>query len=133
VTAAGFADRFDIVGVLDFDTELMPRIRDQVDVFFCPHPQCDPSCTYVETLAAGVPIVGYANEAVKALEGATAAVESVKMGDPAAAAEAIAALGANASELERRSRAALAFARGHSFERTYDARVEHLLSLRSGA
>ncbi len=128
VAKAGLADRFDITGVLDFDRELMPRLRQDTDVFFCPHPQGDPSCTYVETLACGVPIVGYANEAVAALAGATEGVQRVDIGDGAAAATALAALGADVDELERRSRAALAFARAHSFERTYDARVEHLLS-----
>jgi len=129
VAAAGLADHFDITGVLDFETQLMPRMRTQVDVFFCPHPQGDPSCTYVETLAAGVPIVGYANEAVVALADSTAGVQGVAMGDAGAAAEAIIALSTDVDELERRSRAALAFATAHSFERTYDARVDHLLKV----
>ncbi len=129
VAAAGLTQRFELPGVLDFDSELVPRLRDDVDIFFCPHPQGDPSCTYVETLAGGVPIVGYANEAVEALAERTVGVKSVPVGRPASAAEAIALLGSNPSELEQRSAAALGFARSHSFEREYDARVKHFLSL----
>ena len=129
VEGAGLADRFDVPGVLDFDRELVPHMRSNVDVFFCPHPQGDPSCTYVETLAGGVPIVGYANEAVVALESHCSAVSSVAMGDAATAADAIVELDTNRDRLAERSRAALQFAMGHSFEKEYDARVEHFLSL----
>ncbi len=129
VADAGLADRFELAGVLDFDDQLMPRVRNDVDVFFCPHPQGDPSCTYVETLAGGVPIIGYANEAVASLARHTMGVKSVPMGDAAAAAESVAVLASNPAELERRSTAALSFARAHSFEREYDARVKHFLSV----
>jgi colanic acid/amylovoran biosynthesis glycosyltransferase len=128
--AAGLADRFDVPGVLDFDTELVPKMRTEVDIFFCPHPQGDPSCTYVETLAGGVPIIGYANEAVVALEEHTGgAVSSVPMGDAVAAADAIVDLDQHVDALRTRSSAALRFATAHSFEKEYDARVEHFLSL----
>ena len=80
-------------------------------------------------MAGGVPIVGYANEAVAALAENTVGVQSVEMGDAGAAADAIAAMGASTTELDRRSKAALSFARAHSFERVYDARVEHFLSV----
>ncbi len=129
VSAAGLQERFDIAGVLDFVTELMPRMRTEADVFFCPHPQGDPSCTYVETLACGVPIVGYANESVSTLAEHTIGVGQVPMGDASAAADAVLALAATPASLRRASHAALGFARAHSFEREYDARVEHFLSL----
>ncbi|MFV2039638.1 MAG: glycosyltransferase [Acidimicrobiales bacterium] len=133
IADAGLVNRFDLAGVLDFDRELMPRIREEVDVFFCPHPQGDPSCTYVETLAGGVPIVGYANEAVVGLAGETVAVTSVPMGNAAAAAAGIAALAADTAELKQRSLAALSFARAHSFERAYDQRVQHFLGVATTA
>lgn len=129
VSDAGLEDRFDIPGALDFDAELVPRVREQVDVFFCPHPQGDPSCTYIETLAGAVPIVGYANEAVAALAKRTGAVQAVAMGDAGAAAEAIAGLGGNPRELLGRSLTALEFAREHSFEREYQRRIDHLLDV----
>ena len=128
ISAAGLTDRFQVPGVLDFDTELVPHMRSSVDVFFCPHPQGDPSCTYVETLAGGVPIIGYANEAVVALASRTKAVSSVPMGDAAAAAGAIADLDRHRDRLADRSRAALRFAVAHSFEKEYDARVAHFES-----
>ena len=40
----------------------LQRIAKQADLFICCHVQGDPSCTYLETFACGVPIVGYANE-----------------------------------------------------------------------
>ncbi|RYF43010.1 MAG: glycosyltransferase, partial [Comamonadaceae bacterium] len=79
-------------GVLDFATELMPTIRDQVDLYVCCHRQGDPSCTYLETMACGVPIIGYANEAFAGLLRRCPAGESVTMDDWAAMAAAIARL-----------------------------------------
>ena len=56
-------DHVKLLGTLDFATELMPLIQSRVDLFVCCHRQGDPSCTYIETLACGVPIAGYLNEA----------------------------------------------------------------------
>ena len=48
---------------LDFDQALVPIMRSEIDLFLCCHRQSDPSCTYLETLGCGVPIVGYQNRA----------------------------------------------------------------------
>ncbi len=56
-----------LMGVLDFKSELLPFAKSSVDLFVCCHPQGDPSCTYLETMSCGVPIVGYANEAFEGL------------------------------------------------------------------
>ncbi|MFN3493458.1 MAG: glycosyltransferase [Hydrogenophaga sp.] len=116
-------------GVLDFATELMPRIRDTVDLFVCCHRQGDPSCTYLETWACGVPIVGYANEAFEGLVRRCPAGISVPMNDPGAMAAAVAALARDPHRLLELARHGLEFARQHTFEREFAARIDHMTSL----
>jgi hypothetical protein len=60
-------------GPLDFERELIPFIRENVDLFVCCHRQGDPSCTYLETMSCGVPIAGYDNEAFAGLVKTSAA------------------------------------------------------------
>ncbi len=64
IHALGLDDCVHMPGVLDFATELLPFVKREVDLFVCCHRQGDPSCTYIETMSCGVPIVGYANEAL---------------------------------------------------------------------
>ncbi|HSF76535.1 MAG TPA: hypothetical protein VLA84_22260 [Microcoleus sp.] len=52
-----------MLGVPNFKTEFFPFVKNNIDLFVCCHRQGDPSCTYTETMAGGVPIVGSANEA----------------------------------------------------------------------
>ena len=54
-------------GLVDFKNALVPALQQQTDLFVCCHPQGDPSCTYLETFACGIPIVGYLNEAFEGL------------------------------------------------------------------
>ena len=56
-------DKVKFRGNLDFKAELVPFVKNKTDLFVCCHRQGDPSCTYLETMACGVPIVGYGNEA----------------------------------------------------------------------
>jgi len=121
-------DEVELLGVLDFRTELMPLMRREVDLFVAPHRQGDPSCTYLETFAAGVPVVGYDNEAFAGLlEIAPSVGFRAPLGRPDALARCIA-------ELDRRtlieaSHACLRFARQHEFESTFARRVEHLIDV----
>lgn len=63
VDSENLSDRVFLMGVVDYKNVLVPSIRDEVDLFVMPHIQGDPSCTYFETLALGVPIIGFENEA----------------------------------------------------------------------
>jgi colanic acid/amylovoran biosynthesis glycosyltransferase len=63
----GLADCVTYAGVLDFKSELVPLIKHKMDLFLCCHLTGDPSCTYLETMSCGVPIIGYANEAFQGL------------------------------------------------------------------
>jgi glycosyltransferase involved in cell wall biosynthesis len=116
-------------GVADFHRELLPHMRERVDLFVCCHVQGDPACTYVETAAAGVPIAAYANEAFAGLLRQAPIGWSVPLGRAEALAELIARLERDRAQLAARAREALQFAREHSFERTFARRIDHLQSL----
>jgi len=120
-------------GVLDFATELMPRMRQEIDLFVCCHRQGDPSCTYLETLACGVPIVGYDNEAFAGLLRICRAGIAVPMDDWQSLARAIAQLSRSPKEMKDMACEGIAFARNHTFESEFLARINHakrLLDLR---
>ncbi len=114
-------------GNLDFKSELMPFVRDHVDLFVCCHRQGDPSCTYLETMACGVPIVGYDNEAFHGVVDQSGAGWTSPMNRPGLLADRIAALGDE--ELEHHARRSLAFARKRTFDKEFGRRIEHLREL----
>lgn len=116
-------------GVADFSTQLLPDLRNKIDLFIAPHLQGDPSCTYLETMACGVPIVGYANEAWQGILNRHSVGWASPVGNPRKLAKKIAELNANRQQIVSASWAAYEFARHHSFENTFHHRVEHLRSL----
>jgi glycosyltransferase involved in cell wall biosynthesis len=120
------AGQVHLKGVADFKTELLPRLQAAADLFVCPHRQGDPSCTYLETLACGVPIVGYANEAWGLLASTADVGLTAPLDDVAALARAVAAMHADRETLARLSLQAWEFAKEHTFERTFAARIAHL-------
>lgn len=126
VRRLGLEDRVRMRGVLSFDRELVPFMKQDVDLFVCPHVQGDPSCTYVETFGCGVPMVGFDNEAFAGIVRRSSVGRAVPLGDVPALAGQIAHLDRNREELKRCARTALAFARRHTFERMVKGRVEHM-------
>ena len=114
-----------MTGVIDFTTELVPAIK-QTDLFICTHVQGDPSCTYMETFACGVPIVGFDNEAFRGLAQSNDIGWRIPIGDVKSAARTIARLHRDRAEIETASKNALALARGNTLESTMGARVAHL-------
>lgn len=123
----GLSPRVRFRGVLDFASQLVPFIASAVDLFVCCHRQGDPSCTYLETMSCGVPIVGYDNEAFVGVQRASRSGWTTPMDDPDALADSIARLASRRDEIAEHARLALEFATQHTFERTMDARVAHLL------
>jgi glycosyltransferase involved in cell wall biosynthesis len=119
----GLARSVQLLGSLPFAEALVPFVREEADLFVCCHKQGDPSCTYLETFACGVPIVGYRNEAFAGLMRLANAGWAVRMHDVVHMADLIARLSRRPHELAEKSRAALAFAREHTFERTFDRRT----------
>lgn len=127
VKELGLSDCVTLRGVLDFSSALLPLVRESTDVFVCPHLQGDPSCTYLETMACGVPIVGYANEAWEPLAKLSEGGWQTPMKDPKALAARIAQLHQQREQIATASLAARAFAVQHTFEVTFQRRVEHLI------
>lgn len=106
----------------------LQRIMKQADLFICCHTQGDPSCTYLETFACGVPIVGYANEMWTPLSQHSGAGEVVARGDYRALAKAVTGL-LGTQRLDELSIRARNFAEANTMEIAWDRRVSHLASL----
>jgi colanic acid/amylovoran biosynthesis glycosyltransferase len=113
-------------GVLKFQEELLPFVKNTSDLFICCHVQGDPSCTYLETMSCGVPIVGYANEAFTGVIKASGAGWATKMNRPDLLAIKIAELDSRRELLVVESEKSLAFASMHTFEKTFQNRISHI-------
>jgi colanic acid/amylovoran biosynthesis glycosyltransferase len=110
-------------GIVDFKNVLVPALQQQTDLFVCCHLQGDPSCTYLETSACGVPIVGYLNEAFEGLLYHVDAGWGVPLGQPEKIALTIATLATNRNVIAQKGRMAAEFASVHTFEETFSRRV----------
>ncbi|MFT3925070.1 MAG: glycosyltransferase [Myxococcales bacterium] len=115
------------LGALPFATELVPLVRREVDLFVVCHRQGDPSCTYLETLAAGVPLIGYENEALAGLLKLADVGFGVPLNQPERLAQRIIEL--SREQILERAHIGLRFARQHAFEKTFERRVEHLVEI----
>jgi colanic acid/amylovoran biosynthesis glycosyltransferase len=129
IASLGLSSCVRMPGVLDFATELVPFVKREDDVFVCCHRQGDPSCTYIETMSCGVPVVGYENEALAGMLRRVPAGIGVPMDDVSALADAIAWLHNDRVTLAAMSRRALEFAAENTFEATFRRRIEHLQDL----
>jgi glycosyltransferase involved in cell wall biosynthesis len=123
----GLQDVVRLQGFLDFETGLVPRVSQSADLFVCCHRQGDPSCTYLETMSCGIPIVGYDNEAFHGILALSGAGWEVKMDDPRLIAETIATLSQHRERIAQASHAARRFGAAHPFEATFRRRIDHLL------
>jgi glycosyltransferase involved in cell wall biosynthesis len=135
IARSDLGGRVRLRGVLDFSRQLMPELSRNVDLAIMPHPQGDPSCTYLETLSAGVPIAGYQNEAwsgVQRVAGMEIGV-SAPIGDIQGIAGRIAELSRNRERLCAMSISGRTFASLHTFDGTFTKRVEHLVSIASAS
>jgi colanic acid/amylovoran biosynthesis glycosyltransferase len=103
------------------------KISRTFDAFVCCHIQNDPSCTYLESMGAGLPIVGYDNRMWKGVLNASNAGYASPMHRPGRVADGIAAL-SDPAQLRNLSGKALAFAKSHTFEREYQKRVDAINS-----
>ena len=129
VKAYGLDDRVRIHAPLPFETGLVPWMRETADLFLCCHPQSDPSCTYMETLACGVPIAGFANRAWSGILEQAPVGWAVRIGDDEALARRVIELDGNRDALIVGAVEALALAREHTFEATFKRRVDQLITI----
>jgi colanic acid/amylovoran biosynthesis glycosyltransferase len=131
ILEAGLGGSVELPGVLDFARELLPFLKREADLFVCCHRQGDPSCSYLEALACGVPIVGYDNEALRTLLGTSAAGASSPLDRPLPLAQLIARAHRDRRLLCTWADRARSFASEHTMDRTFDARIRHLLDVRN--
>jgi len=115
-----------MMGVPDFNTVFFPFVKENADLFICCHRQGDPSCTYIETMSCGVPIVGYANEAFVGLVEQSKAGWLVEMNQPKMLAKKVAELSRNRDEIKKMSFKSLDFAQVHTFDKTFESRILHI-------
>lgn len=123
------SDRVRVHDPIDFESQLVPRLRNEADLFLCCHVQSDPSCTYLETLGCGVPILGYANEAWSGINTASDVGWTVPIRRPDLMANRISHLQIARTELADKMRRAHDFGKEHSFEKEFGKRVQHLISI----
>lgn len=120
-------------GAVDFYDTLIPQLKQSVDIFVCLHRQSDPSCTYLETLSCGVPIVGYRNRAFGGLLDIANIGWAADLDDLDEICKIIIHLDRDRSELVRKSKNSLYLALKHDFDSTFQRRVDHLISTANGA
>lgn len=111
---------------VDFETELVPISRNQADIFLSCHRQSDPSCTYIEAMGCGLPVIGYDNQMWARMAEDSGAGRVVAMGDPQALAQGIAAWDRDRKALIDCAAKGLAFAKSHDFPSEFKARMDHL-------
>ncbi|GAB1543469.1 hypothetical protein NUACC21_61440 [Scytonema sp. NUACC21] len=126
IAATGLSDCVKMMGMLGFKSQLLPFVKQNVDLFVCCHRQSDPSCTYLETMSCGVPIIGYANEAFMGIVKYSEAGWLIEMDRPKALACKVAELQKNRQSVRDKSFKALEFAKKHTFEKTYERRIKHI-------
>lgn len=126
ISQAGLGDSVQLYPPVPFDTGLVPISRQNADVFVSCHVQSDPSCTYLEAMGCGLPVVGFANRMLAALVRDSDGGWCVPMGDVAQMAALIGTLDRDRDAVMARAEAALAYARRHDFEAEFDARMRHL-------
>jgi colanic acid/amylovoran biosynthesis glycosyltransferase len=126
VQARGLADCVDVKGYVNFYDELTPHMQREVDIWICPHPQGDPSGAYIETFGNGLPIIGYANEALAGMLRRVDAGRTVPIGDAKALAAAVAAADTDRELVVRWSQAALDFAADNTFYKSFERRMIHI-------
>ncbi|MEJ1355173.1 MAG: glycosyltransferase [Candidatus Sedimenticola sp. (ex Thyasira tokunagai)] len=122
-------DHVKMKGAVDFYNELLPDIKENVDLYIVLHKQSDPSCTYLETLSCGIPIVGYKNKAFSGLLDMDDIGWGKEVGDIEGIAEIIKCLDHNREEIAEKSVRSMEFSRSHDFRTTFKRRIDHLKQL----
>jgi colanic acid/amylovoran biosynthesis glycosyltransferase len=129
ISELGLSGQVNLRGSVDFESELVPFIKSEIDLFVCCHRQSDPSCTYLETFGCGVPIVAYSNLAFDGILPIAAAGWSVKPAQIVAISDEIARLDRDRGQIANASFAAVGFASKNDFESTFEGRIAHLISV----
>lgn len=129
INESGLSSSVLLRGAVDFVDELLPEMKSNVDLFVCLHRQSDPSCTYMETLSCGVPILGYDNKAFSGIMDIANVGWLVKMDDAEGVAGVIRTLAQSRRAIIDKSRTAIMLARKNDFRTIFDKRVAHLKAI----
>lgn len=116
-------------GAVDYSNELVPFIKENLDLFVCCHRQGDPSCTYLETYACGIPIVGYNNQAHQGILASQDVGWGVAMNDIKGLVDLIVSLDSRRDDIKEKSLNAACFAREHTFESTFKRRISQCVQI----
>ena len=120
----GLSDVVRLHAPVDFETELVPWLRLNADIYLCCHRQSDPSCTYLENMGCGLAVAGFGNRMWSALKDASDAGWVVPMGDREELANTLAK--AARTDIARCCENAARFAQAHDFVSEFTKRMEHL-------
>ncbi|WP_420383829.1 glycosyltransferase [Novosphingobium sp.] len=126
VGLAQLADKVRFHGPVSFDDVLVPTLKHHIDLFVCCHRQADPSCTYIETLACGVPIIGYDNAAFAGVLGLGPVGEATPMNKPKKLANSISVMNSDRKSLANMAISCVDVSINHSLEDTVLQRINHL-------
>lgn len=118
-------DQVSIFPPIDFDKGWVPFLKQAADLFVCCHMQGDPSSTYSEVMACGVPVAGYDNEALKGIVELSGSGFLAPMGAPKVLASVIADLHRDRDRLVKAAQIGRSFSMQHCFEATFSRRVDH--------
>jgi len=118
-------DQVSIFPPIDFDKGWVPFLKQAADLFVCCHMQGDPSSTYSEVMACGVPVAGYDNEAFKGIVELSGSGFLAPMGASKVLASVIADLHRNRDRLVKAAQIGRSFSMQHCFEATFSRRVGH--------
>lgn len=102
------------------------QLSKSFDVFVCCHIQGDPSCTYLESFGAGLPIVGYGNRMWKRLNESSGVGFWSAMKRPMLVADDIQKLASDSRLLAEMSLRARDFALEHAYEHEFARRTDAL-------
>lgn len=126
ITSNNLANCVEMRGSVDFYKTLLPELKQSVDLFVCLHRQSDPSCTYLETLSCGIPIVGYENKAFSGLLKQADIGWGAKLNDINGIVKIIESLDKNREMISLKSKLSMIFALSNDFESTFRKRIVHL-------
>lgn len=132
IESLGLTDQVFLRGTVDFHSVLVPHMKSDIDLFICCHIQSDPSCTYLEVLSCGVPIIGFDNDAFKGIVNHSKSGWISPISQPKKLAEKIIYLSRHRKQIAENSMRARDFSTQHAQELTFKRRIEHLLSCAKG-
>jgi len=103
-------------------------IAQSFDLFVCCHGQSDPSCTYLESFGAGLPVIGYANRMWSRLCETSDAGLVFPIGSHKKVVDEVEKLLRNSAMVAAMSEKARLFATAHCFELEFQRRIDALNS-----